>query len=260
MKRSPSLAEFLMPCASALWWLAAGAFFPVAAAGQVPSTVPRSLALQEALNQALVHKGLLQIERINPEIARMTLRASWGYYDPIFSSQGRHDDVVDTGGFDPVNPTTPNVGYSLRTDSANLGINGFLPSGLTYNLGSSYVHGSGYRNGLNLDSYRVAAGISLQQPLLKNFWIDLPRWTIRVNRGNLQISELGVRFVAMDVVKQIEQGYADLVYTWENLRVEQDLLSTREQFLTGIKRKVERSEEHTSELQSLRHLVCRLLL
>ena len=196
------------------------------------------LTLRDAVNAALLNNRLLQIERINPEIARMTLKASWGYYDPLFTADARTENLSETGAFDPLNPGLES-GFTSKSDEVKGGLIGFLPSGLSYNIQSRYVHSTGSRNFLNFDSYRLDGSIFLQQPLLKNFWIDLPRYTIRINKRNLQISELGVHFVAMTVVNLTQQAYFDLVFAWEALRVQSDLLDTRYKFLRGIQRQVE---------------------
>ena len=196
------------------------------------------LTLREAMDAALLNNRALQIERINPEIARMTLQASYGYYDPIFLSQVREENITESGAFDPANPGLE-TGFTSKSTIGSGGLVGFLPSGLMYSLNGGYGHSTGSRNFLNFDSYRVSANIYLQQPLLKNMWIDAPRYLIRVNKGNLQITEAGVQFVAMDVLNLVQQGYYDLIYAWDNLRIQQTLLETRDRFLRGIQRQVE---------------------
>lgn len=197
------------------------------------------LGLQEATERALLNNRSLQIERINPEIARSTLLASRGFYDPLLTGGLRWANETTPAELDPMTGLdTP--ARETSTDNATLGVTGFLPSGLSYSLLGGYNYQSGTRNlAQQFESYDVNAGIFLQQPLLKNFWIDQPRFTIRVNRGNLQISELGVEFVASSVVNLTRQGYYELVYAWEALRVRQALLDTREQFLHGIQRQIE---------------------
>ena len=204
----------------------------------VPTNSVQKLTLRDATQAALLNNRMLQIERINPEVARMDLKAAYGYYDPLLVMQGRRENVSDSGAFDPANPAVDS-GFESESDVANLGLTGFLPSGLLYNLGGTYGHSRGSRNFLNFDSFRVNASIYLQQPLLKNSWIDLPRLTIRVNKRNLQISEHGVHFVAMTVLNLVHQGYYDLAAASENLQVQQDLLVTRQQFLQGIQKQIE---------------------
>lgn len=198
----------------------------------------QELSLLDAVRSALLHNRLLQIERINPEVAHFTLQSSYGYYDPLLTSQFRQENVSDSGAFDPANPGLES-GFDSESKLANVGLTGFLPSGLLYSFNGSYGHSTGERNFLNFDSYRMVGGVYLQQPLLKNFWIDLPRLTIKVNKRNIEISEQGVRFVAMNVINLTQQGYYDLVFAWDSLRVQQDLFVTREQFLRGVRRQIE---------------------
>jgi outer membrane protein TolC len=211
---------------------------PMAGLGQATAPPGPGLTLRDALQTALLHNRALQIERINPEVARLTLSGSYGWYDPLFTGQVRRENVADSGAFDPANPGV-DTGFDAQNDIANIGLLGYLPSGLTYNLTGNYGQSSGERNFLNFDSYRVSANIYLQQPLLKNFWIDQPRLAIRVNKRNLTITEQGVRFVAMDVMNSVQQGYYDLMFAWESLRVQQELLAARKQLLRNTQRLLE---------------------
>ncbi|HKQ37566.1 MAG TPA: TolC family protein, partial [Verrucomicrobiae bacterium] len=218
--------------------IATSLLLAICCGAQTSYDTARFLTLRQAIDAALLNNRTLQIERINPEIARMTLRASLGYYDPVLLSQARKESITELAAFDPANPGLES-GFMTESDVVSGGITGFLPSGLSYNVSGNYGHSTGSRNFLNFDSYRIGASIYLQQPLLKNFWIDLPRYTIRVNKRNLQISEAGVHFLAMDIINLTQQAYYYLVFAWENLRVQHDLLTTRQNFLRGIQRQVE---------------------
>src|SRR5262245_26262834 len=55
-------------------------------------------------------------------------------------------------------------------------------------------------------------------------------------------------------------NYTQLVDYWKKLDQQSDRMSLVEIGKSAEGRTMVRSEEHTSELQSLRHLVCRLLL
>lgn len=196
------------------------------------------ISLREAMDSALFQNRQLQIERINPELDRLTLRSSYGFYDPLFQTRVTTEQATDTGGFDPANFSADAI-FEADSEVVSSGLVGYLPSGLTYTVGANYAHSSGTRNFLNFDSYKVGAGITVEQPLLRNFWIDQPRWQIQINKQNLKISQLGVSFVAMTVINLTQQGYYDLIFTWDSLRVQRELLETKEQFLRGIQRQVE---------------------
>jgi outer membrane protein TolC len=199
---------------------------------------PRSLSLQNAIQHALLENRQLQIERSRQEVAEFTLKAAYGAYDPRFESRLTSEAAADTGGFDPADFSNDAI-YNANSETATLGLTGLLPTGLTYQLGGNFAHSDGQRNFFNFDSYRAGTGIYLEQPLLKNLWIDQPRWTIQINKRNLKITELGVQFVAMSVINSTQQGYYDLVYAWENLRVYKDLVQTKQNFLKGVQRQVE---------------------
>lgn len=199
--------------------------------------LPR-LSLEEAIQRALLNNRQLQIERINPGAAQHSLRAAYGYYDPFFISQVHTESAADTGGFDPANFSADAV-FSADSEVATVGLVGFLPTGLTYTLGGSYAHSYGVRNFLNFDSYKTGVGVTVQQPLLRDMWIDQPRWLIQINKRNLEISRLGVRFVASSVINLTQQTYYDLAFAWENLALHQSLLEIRTNFVRNIQRQIE---------------------
>jgi outer membrane protein len=213
-------------------------WLPVKTQAQTNVSRGRTLSLNEAIRTALVHNRLLQIERMNPEIARMTLRSSYGYYDPILLSQIDRESTTDTGAFDPADPSA-DAAFSAESEVARTSVTGFLPTGLSYVLNTDYAHSSGSRDFLNFESYRLVASAFLRQPLLRNSWIDAGRFTIRVNKNNIKISEHGVRFVAMDTVNQVRQSYYDLALAWDTVRIQRDLLEAREKFLYGVRRQIE---------------------
>jgi outer membrane protein TolC len=196
------------------------------------------LSLTDAIATALEGNRDLQIERVNPAIARAGLGESYGYYDPIFLGDLRRETDADTGGFDPLNFSNDAV-YEADSLIANAGLSGFLPSGLSYNIGGSYAQSDGTRNSLDFDSYRLFTGITLRQPLLRNFWIDAGRYAIKINKRNVKLSDLGVRFIAIDVINRVEQAYWELAYAYEARHVGEQLVDARQRLLDGTRRKIE---------------------
>ncbi len=199
---------------------------------------PRVVSLDECIRTALLQNRALQIERLNPEIARATLSSSYGYFDPVFTLDARNENATDSGGFDPADFSRDAI-YEAESDIARAGMIGFLPTGLSYTLAGDYANSFGARNGLNFDSYKVFAGITVRQPLLKNAWIDQGRYTIKVNKQNLKITELGVCYVALDVINRVQQAYYEFAQTHEHLRVQEDLLRSRQQLLNATRRRLQ---------------------
>ncbi|HYG35956.1 MAG TPA: TolC family protein, partial [Clostridia bacterium] len=196
------------------------------------------LSLRDCIEAALVRNRILQIERLNPEIARLALSGAYGYYDPVITTQVQRERDTDTGGFDPADFSRDAV-YSADSEVASGSLSGFLPSGLSYSLSANYAHSEGTRNLLGFDSYKLFTGISARQPLLRDFWTDQGRTEIRVSRKLLKISEWGLVYVMMDTINQVQQAYHELQFAIDNLGVRQRLLEIKQATLAGVKRQVE---------------------
>lgn len=203
-----------------------------------PDPLLNTVTLEECIELALRRNRDLQIERLNPQIARAQVSSALGFYDPILLTDFRYQDASDAGGLDPIDFNRDAV-YSAESDAVRAGLTGFLPSGLSYSIDGAYANSRGERNALNFESYNVGAGITARQPLLKNFWIDSGRLVIRVNRKLLQISELGVAAMAMDVINRVQQAYYDLLYAREFRQVQADLQAARQRTLAGLERQVQ---------------------
>lgn len=198
----------------------------------------RRLRLDECIIAALYRNRDLQIERLTPAITQSQLGGSYSYFDPILSAQVNSQDAQDTGGLDPEDFSRDAV-FSADSEIARGDLTGYLPWGMNYNLFGSYAHSEGFRNGFNFDSYSLRAGIVLRQPLLRDFWIDQGRMTIQINKRQLKITELGVQYVAMNVIHQVQQAYYELAFATELLRQEEDLLAQREQVHKSVQRLME---------------------
>ena len=63
----------------------------------------RKISLEESIKIALEHNLDVQIERINPELARYNLSLAYAGWDPVFTASGEHDFSLSPGGLDPQN-------------------------------------------------------------------------------------------------------------------------------------------------------------
>lgn len=170
------------------------------------------ISLQECIQRALVSNRDLQIQRFNPDIARMTLQGSYGYYDPVLIADVRHNAVKDSGGYSPKSLKRDAV-YDAENYLANVGITGELPIGMSYELLGDYANTWGVSNERRTESFGAGAGISVQQNFLKNFWTDAARTTIQVSKRDLKITELGVEYMTMDIINRVTQAYYNLLYS-----------------------------------------------
>ncbi len=182
----------------------------------------RQLSLQDCIQEALKHNLDVQIQRYNPQIAIYTLRQSYGGYDPTFNLSAEHQYTVQPEGVTlqgiPLPPqTTENNAFSTS-------LGGELPlSGLQYNFSGS-VNQQHFLSDGDIPNSGGSFGVTLTQPLLKNFWIDSTRLTIKVNKNRLQYSEQGFRGQVITSVTAVANAYYELVYALENLKVQEEAL------------------------------------
>ena len=139
-----------LPSILAVIFLSCGSAF-----AQTNQVVP--LALRDAVHTALRNNRLLQIEQINPEIARATLSGAWAAYDPVFFAQAKRENSTDTGGFNPL--TGQDIAFTAESEVVNTSLTGVLPTGLSYGLTGEYIYSEGQRD-IFFSSYRLGADVT----------------------------------------------------------------------------------------------------
>lgn len=190
----------------------------------------RLMSLQDCIQQALGHNFDVQIQRINPQISLYNLNAAYAGYDVSFNASGQHSYSDSGGSFQNgiVYPGTVN-----NANSFNSGLGGTLPWGLQYDFSGriSDTYGSTasqLTNGLfanqPFENSSGQIGVTLTQPLLKNFWIDSTRLNIKVAKNNLKYSEQGLRQQLITSVTAVVNAYYELIYAQENVKVQEEAL------------------------------------
>jgi outer membrane protein TolC len=219
------------------------AAFTVAAQTNIEAAAGRAMSLADCIQEALAHNLDLQIDRYIPQISLYNLRSARGGYDPVLNISGQHNH--DVTGLDSEN------GFPLPASTSdenvfNAGVNGATPWGMTYDLSAtaSERYGRNYSAKTNVlvspfDSSGATAQLGVTQPLLRNFWIDGTRLTIRVAKNRLQYSEQGLRNQIMTTVAAVETAYFELIYAQENVKVQQEALNLAQTQLDQDKQRVQ---------------------
>jgi outer membrane protein TolC len=261
----------------------------LAALGQTNTAADvRQLSLQDCIELTLKHNLDLKIDRYNPEIQLFTLEAYYGYYDPNLNLSGQHShdqagSRILSGGFFV-------AGSSSDQDSFNATLTGNLPWGTTYTLGtlSPIQDTTGTtgttRNTTNIDFFTPVTilpatngfvpvttlvphfaqvggtqpfenssgvvGLQVDQPLLRNFWIDSNRLNIRVGKNRLKYSEETLRLQLMQTITSLEQAYFDLIYSRENVLVQEKAVELAERLVAENRKKLEVGTLAPLDLQS----------
>ncbi len=228
-KRSPKLflAALCAVCLLHDWHGAAAQQTP-------PPKKTWELGIDEAIRIALTNNLDIRISRLNPEMDQYALTGLRGAYEPSLTYSMTHDyNSFPNGGF-----TQAGLYYNSEVQQINSytpGLSGSLPSGLTYNLTAPFseqnVRGS-------QDLYNTQPGITMNQPLLKNFWIDNTRYQILLGRQTLKNDQLALRLQIMTVIYNVKAAYYNLIYARENVKVEQAAVDLAEETFHEDEQKV----------------------
>lgn len=220
--------------------------------------VVRPVTLPEVIALALQNNYDIQFARLNPEIARYNLEGAYGVYDPVFNFGYDYSFRSQPGGFDEQGRVVPSreVSGDSWGDGGAL-ISGYAPTGLRYNFGlntdrnkSGGVQRDVLRDGSGTPfatntffsedvNYSAGTGIRVTQPLLRDFWIDQPRASIKINKKRLQISEWQLRAQFITTVSLVESAYYDLIRARENIKVQRAALEYNNQLLRENRKRVE---------------------
>lgn len=199
----------------------------------------RSVTLDDCIQMALEQNLDIRIQRLAPEIARASLSGSYGAYEPNFSASVGHSSSVQAGGVDEQN--RPYGSSQSTTDSFSASVQGVLPTATTYSLGTGYNDNLVDRDILLPPFENSSGGFNLQltQPLLRNFWIDSPRFNIQLRKSALASSELTFRNQIITTATAVELAYLELVAARETIGVSQVALQLAEQLLRENRKRVE---------------------
>jgi len=215
------------------------AAFTAAAQTGTNTVATRAMSLQDCIQQALQQNFDVQIERYQPQISLYNLRAAYGGYDPGFSISGQHNYDVTPGRFNSVINGQPPPAIS-DANSFDSGLTGTLPlSGLQYTFSGNISEQYGASGAGLFDSSFGSIGVTLTQPLLKNFWIDSTRLTIRLAKNQLKNDEQGVRQQLITSVTAVINAYYELIFAQQNVQVQQQALDLAQTQLDQDKQRVQ---------------------
>lgn len=181
---------------------------------------PRALrlSLSDALNTAIQQNLGIQLQTYDYRISGQNLRGQYGLFD--FVSAARINQSSQE------TPTTnPFQATGSKVTSFGASLNQFLPTGGNYTLGMDTSRGTVAGGGTFVSpQYRNNLDFAFNQPLLRDFGIDITRRGITIARNNLGITEGAFKTELMNTVSSVEQAYLDLVYARRNVDVVKDSL------------------------------------
>ncbi|MGA8764789.1 MAG: TolC family protein [Candidatus Sulfotelmatobacter sp.] len=174
---------------------------------------------------------------------------------------GTNGLVSSTLGFGPnITSFDPILTGTLQEDRFNiLPTSTFSPASPQNTTTGNFAYTQGFPWGTNLlvgfNNTRVASGnapftplspqlnsnfrFQLTQHLLQGFGFAANTRFIRIAKNNRELSDVGFRLQIIDSVDQIENIYWDLVFAYENARVQNESLTFAQKTLSDTKKQVE---------------------
>jgi outer membrane protein len=204
------------------------------------NVVVKPITLGEAIAMALQNNFAVRIARYDPDIAQFNLSGAYAVYEPSVQLSYEHRYNSSPGGFDQQGVPLPSTVIEEDSFAAALapGMSGYTPIGLRYGINAN-VSGREFTGGRVGEQFNSGSFINLQQPLLRDFWIDQSRATIQINKKRLRISEWQLRGQLITTVGAVENAYYDLIRARENIKVQRLALDYNNQLLRENKKRVE---------------------
>ncbi len=235
---------FEFPALALAAWMFAfvfGAGSPDAIAQITPAggTKPLVLTVAGAIQLALTNNLDIRISQINPIIDQFNLTGLYAAYDPAFAASAVRSINVSPGGGSLADTPITIPPSTATIESYSAGISGALPTGLTYNL-TGPLQWQDFRSAFGSFSvYNSGPGITLDQPLLRNLWINTPLYNLSIARKTLKIDQLALKFQIMTVINNVKAAYYNLIYARENVRVQVAAFQLAQQLVLENHKKVQ---------------------
>ena len=192
----------------------------------------KALPLRECVERALGNNLEIRAERINPDIQTWSIIGAQGVYDPVLAGALNYQDATT-----PQDPGLPAL--TQQTLQPTLSLAGKLPTGAAYDFAANdnRLSGNVYTNSNFL--YTGRAGVSLTQPLLKNFGLGINSATIRIARKSKAIAVQNFIQLVMNKISAVSSAYYELVFAIEDHKAKVEDLNQAKQLLAEDRRRVQ---------------------
>src|ERR1700728_1717937 len=160
-------------------------------------------------------------------------------FDPVVTGtfQNDHSSQTATSIFEGVIPSTSLV---QNTTTVNFAYNQAFQWGMNLQVGFDNQRQT-TNSFFSSTSPALASSFkaTITQPLLQGFGFPANTRFIRIAKNNRELSDVAFRLQIIDSVDQIENIYWDLVYAYENARVQNESLAFAQKTLSDTKKHVE---------------------
>lgn len=201
------------------------------ALAQAPAAAVPELTLSEAVARALDKNFTLQVQRFATENATLAIDIADADYSPdlaLTARTGLNQEATAGSVLDGVAQTGP------RQESGNVSasVSQKITTGATVTANAALARSeTNSRNALLNPAYDSDVSLSVRQPLLRGFGTDYNKAAIHRARFGLERANYDFKGTVLDVVRDVEVAYVNLVFAREQLDVRRFSLQVAEQLL-----------------------------
>ncbi len=194
------------------------------------------LGVNDVIRLMLENNLDIGVSRFSPMTSQYLIETLFGRFEPTLTLSAN------------VNRSTTPSGSQLDGAASNSRLNGFYTATYSQQLktGTAYsvrfqVNRSSTNSAFSTvnPSYNGSLVYSVSQPLLRNYGRLINTNQIRIARNNLNISEIQFEQQMMDLVTQAHNLYWDLVFSREDIKVQQESLQLAQRTLEDNQKQVE---------------------
>jgi len=208
-------------------------FTPIDSLKKHPGSIV--LSLNDAIIRALSNNVSIKVESFNSKVKKETIMERLSEFDATLGlelSTGRKTQQLASAFSSPNRMENDN-------DNWDLSLSQKLVTGANYQF--DFTNNRNKTNsataGLN-PSYSSEFQLSLTQPLLKNFGIDLNKRNIHIAKNEVDISDHEFKTKVIETVSEVENTYWDFVFTLGDLEVKQKSLERAKDLQRRVKAQV----------------------
>ena len=203
-----------------------------------PTGPVKRLTLNEAVQLALEQNINIQVERMNSQIQGENVDLALAVFVPELTSDLRYNSTDS-----PPDSFFSGAEDTLETSflTGTAGVQQQLPWwGASYFLGWDATRSTTNNIYSNFNP-RLNSNLSVSylQPLLRNFKTDSARTQLVVSKRNRDISDIDLRTIVVQTVRNVKNAYWELKYAIANLDVQRQSLELAQQTLKDNRTRVE---------------------
>lgn len=191
-----------------------------------------TLALRSAVEQALQNNLNLQLQRQDVNSAAGAFLSAEGKFDILLEAQANAQSEELTPIF---------FGGAEQEESGvwNAGASKLFSTGTSVSLGWNNSIFNSDAVGLQVDpSYNSGLSFGIRQPLMRGFGKDVQTAALRATEKQLQAANYQVDSKAADLAAAVKVAYWNLVFAWQDIKVQQLSLTLAQKLLEETETKI----------------------